>query len=173
MPMDNLHGLFEYKLQGMLACERRNLEVLEDAASEAKEPRLREAFEHHREETRGQVQRLEKVFETLGRKARPVDASVVEGLVEEKRRFLSEDPTPEVLDVFNLDAAVRNEHVEIGAYESLLALAEQMGANDVVEPLRQNLSEERATLDKLTKLAKEGLLANATRAGGARAEVAR
>ena len=154
--MDNLHDLFEFKLQGTYSAEKRNLDVLDDAASEARSSALRDAFTHHRQETEKQVQRIEKVFEVLGKRPRLVDASVIEGLIEEKRRFLSEDPTPEVMDVFNLGAAIKTEHVEIAAYESLIVLAEKMGVNDVVEPLRQNLQEEQATLDKLMKLAREG-----------------
>lgn len=154
--MDTLHGLFEFKLLGMYATEKRLLDVLEDAVSEAKAPQLRDALKQHREETERQVQRLEKVFETLGRRPRAVDASVVEGLVEEKRRFLAEDPTREVMDAYNLGAAVKTEHVEIAAYETLILLAEKVGAQDVIGPLRQNLQEEQAALDKLTKLAREG-----------------
>lgn len=156
MALDNLHDLFEVKLQAMLASEERILDVLEEAASEAKEPKLREAFEHHRDETKEQVKRIQQVFESLGRRPRRVDASVVEGLVEEKRRFLHEDPSPEVLDVFNVSAGIKTEHMEIAAYEGLLLLAEQIGASDVAEPLRKNLEEERATLEKLTRFAREG-----------------
>ena len=173
MTLENLHTLFEFKLMGMYSAEKRSLEVLDDAASEARSDALREALQHHREETQGQVERLEKVFETLGRRARVMDASVVEGLVEEKRRFLSEDPTPEVMDVFNLVAAMKNEHVEIAAYESLILLAEQMGMQDVVEPLRQNLTEEQEALDKLRGLSRE-LLGGVPKAKeNARTEVAR
>ena len=169
--MDNLHDLFEFKLLGMYAAEKRNLDVLDDAASEAKEPRLRDAFKAHREETRRQVERLETAFDTLGSRPRSVDASVVEGLVEEKRRFLAEDPTPEVMDVFNVGAAIKMEHVEIAAYENLITLAEQLGVSDVVEPLRQNLQEEQATLDKLRSLVKESGVLNVGQGKGAGANV--
>jgi ferritin-like metal-binding protein YciE len=158
MTLNNAHDLFEIKLQAVLASERRILDVLEEAASEATEPKLREAFEHHRKETEEQVKRVEQVFTSLGKKPRNVDASVVEGLIEEKRRFLSEDPIPEVLDMFNVSAGVKTEHMEIAAYEDLLILAEQIGANDIVAPLRKNLEEEKATLEKLTGFAKQGTI---------------
>lgn len=161
MPLDNAHDLFEFKLQVMLSGERRILEMLEEAASEAKDAKLREAFEHHRDETREQVKRIEAVFQTLRRTPRSVDPSVVEGLVEEKRRFLREDPSPEVMDIFNVAAGIKTEHVEIAAYEGLILLAEQMGAADMAEPLRKNLEEERATLEKLSRFAKEGTVPRA------------
>ena len=171
--MDNAHDLFEFKLLGMYAAEKRNLDMLDDAASEAKEPRLRDAFKAHRQETEKQAQRIEKVFETLGKRPRSVDASVIEGLVEEKRRFLAEDPTPEVMDLFNLGAAIQTEHVEIAAYENLLVLAEKLGVNDVVEPLRQNLQEEQASLEKLRGLAKDLPVGAQKANASSRAEVAR
>lgn len=156
MALNTVHDLFEQKLQVVLASEKRNLDMLEEAASEAQEPKLREAFERHHEETRQQVRRVEDVFAMLQKRPRNVDASVVEGLFEEKRRFLHEDPSPQVLDLFNLTASVKAEHIEIAAYEELLLLAGQMGEEDVVDPLRENLEEERATLEALMRLAKEG-----------------
>lgn len=167
MAIENVHHLFEHKLQAVLASEKRTLDMLEEAASEAKEPKLREAFEHHRKETEEQVRRIEGVFAKLQKRPRDVDASVIEGLVEEKRRFLHEDPTPEVLDLFHLAAGVKTEHVEIAAYEDLLALADRMGARDVAEPLRKNLEEEQATLEKLMRLAKDGTLPSSPEATAA------
>lgn len=157
MTLNNVHDLFEWKLRGVYSSEKRLVEVLEEAASESKEPKLRDAFSHHREETEKQVERIEQVFQSLGRQPRIVDASVLEGLVEEKRRFLSEDPTPEVMEVFNVAAGIKTEHIEIAAYESLITLAEQMGASELVEPLRKNLDEEKAALEKLTGFAKQGI----------------
>lgn len=158
MTLNNVHDLFEWKLRGVYSSEKRLVEILEEAASEAKEPKLREAFTHHMEETKKQAERVEQVFKSLGREPRIVDASVLEGLVEEKRRFLSEDPTPEVMDVFNVAAGIKTEHIEIAAYESLLTLAEQMGASDVIEPLRKNLDEEKAALEKLMGFAKQNTI---------------
>ena len=151
--MDTVHELLEYKLQGVYAAEKRNLEILEDAMEDVEEPKLREALEHHHKETRTQVERVEKVFASLGRKPRSVDPSVIEGIVEERRRFLSEDPDGPVMDAFVLGAAMKTEHVEIATYEEIILLAEKAGASDVVAPLRENLQEERATLEKLRGLA--------------------
>jgi ferritin-like metal-binding protein YciE len=133
--------------------------MLDEAASEAKEPKIREAFEHHREETREQVRRIEGVFESLQKRPRSVDAPVIEGLLEEKRRFLSADPVPAMIDVFNVAAGIKTEHLEIATYEDLLALAALMGAADAAEPLRKNLEEERSALEKLTGFTRDGTLA--------------
>ncbi|HET6403096.1 MAG TPA: ferritin-like domain-containing protein [Candidatus Thermoplasmatota archaeon] len=155
MTLANMHDLFEWKLQMVYSSEKRILEMLEDAARDVESAELREAFEHHREETRGQVERIEKVFDTLHRRPRSIDASVVEGLVEEKRRFLNEDPEGPMMDIYHVAAGMKTEHMEIAAYESLLSLAEQMGAHDLAEPLRKNLEEEQATLHKLSGFAKK------------------
>lgn len=158
MTLNDVMDLFEFKLQALYSAEKRTVEILDEAASETTEPGLREAFEHHRDETREQVARIEKVASSLGKKLRVVDAPVVEGLVEEKRRFMAEDPVPEVMDLFNMAAAMKNEHLEIAAYEDLIRLAEQAGSTDLVEPLRANLKEEQATLEKLARFSTEGTL---------------
>ena len=173
MPLNNIHDLFELKLLGVLAAEKRILDMLDEAASESKEPKVRDAFKAHREETRGQIERIEQVFASLQRRSRNVDAPVVEGLFEEKRRFIGEDPTPEMIDVFNVSAGVKTEHLEIAAYEDLLALVGQMDANDMVAPLRKNLEEEQATLEKLMAFAKDGTLATSTQAKPQQGPVAR
>lgn len=78
------------------------------------------------------------------------------------------------MDVFNVAAGVKTEHIEIARYETPILLAEQMGAGDVVEPLRHNLREEQATLEKLTRFAREGSVPRAQQAtqGAARTETA-
>lgn len=150
--MDSVHDLLEYKLQVIYAGEKRALEIIEDAMGDAQDEKLRAALEHHRDETEGQVSRVEKAFESLGRRARTSDPAAIEGIVEERRRFLREDASPALLDAFVVGASMKVEHVEIAQYEEVILLAERAGVADLVAPLRTSLEEERAALEKLRAL---------------------
>lgn len=154
--MDNLHDLFEHELKDMYDAESRLVEALRKQAAESSDPDIAEAFKTHLEETRGQIGRLEQVFEIWGQEpSRGAGCAGVMGLLEEHKEFTREDPAPEILDVFNLTAAAKVERYEITAYESLIRLADAMGLEDAVELLEQNLEEEEATLDTVQDLMEE------------------
>lgn len=154
MTLNNVHDFFEHKLQAMYATEKRLVGVLDEMASEARDPKLREALLSHKRETEEQARRLERVFQTLGRPAQEGNPRIVEAMREEKREFVGLDPIPEVLELFNIAAGIKTEHIEIAAYEGLVQLAEHLGAPDLAEPLRQNLQEERKALEKLTEISR-------------------
>jgi ferritin-like metal-binding protein YciE len=166
MTLDDVQSLMENRLRALLAAEKRQLDVLDELASDAQDAALRDELRRHREQTQEHARRLETAFEKLGARVRDVDASALEGLVEERRRFLHEDPSPAMLDAFDVGAAIRAEHLEIAAYEELLALAEQAGAADALAPLRETLDEEKRALSAL-----QGFVARTPRppATGARA----
>lgn len=108
------------------------------------------------EETRGQLERLEQVFEIWGKEpSRGAGCAGIMGLLEERKSFTREDPAPEILDVFNLSAAAKVERYEITGYESLIRLADAMGLEDAIELLEENLEEEEATLEIVQDLMEE------------------
>ena len=147
--MDSVHELMEHKLQVIYAGEKRTVEIIQDVLEDVSDAKLRDALEHHLKETEEQVGRVEKVFQSLGARARTSDPATIEGIVEERRRFLREDATPMLVDAFVVGASMKVEHVEIAQYEEIILLAERAGMADVVAPLRKNLEEERAALEKL------------------------
>jgi ferritin-like metal-binding protein YciE len=155
MPMSTIDELFEHNLKDMYGAEQRLLEALEEMAGESVDREAKKAFQQHRKETQGQLKRLEKVFKALDLKPEAQPCAGLEGLIKEKKNFAKERPTEEILNFFNLHAAQKVERYEITAYEGLIETAQQLGLDDAVEQLTQNLEEEEQTLNKLKALASE------------------
>lgn len=103
----------------------------------------------HRKETEGQVKRLEKCFKLLGESPEDTECAGIKGLIEEKESFMEEKPSPDILDVFHVGAAIKTESYEINEYESLTSMAREMQHTEVAQLLKQNLAEEKAALKKM------------------------
>ncbi len=155
MAMQTIEELFEHELKDIYGAETSLLAALEQMARESSDREIRKAFTQHRKETQGQIRRLAKVFKSLGQKADAETCPGMEGLIKEKKAFMREKPSPELLEFYNIGAAQKVERYEITAYENLIDMAEKLGLADAVELLEQNLQEEEATLNKLKAIASE------------------
>jgi ferritin-like metal-binding protein YciE len=155
MGMETIEELFEHELKDMYSGETALLDALEQMAGESSDKDIKKAFTQHRRETQGQIKRLDKVFKMLGQKADADTCAGIEGLIKEKKLFMREKPSPELLEFFNIGAAQKAERYEITAYENLIDMADKLGLADAVELLEQNLQEEEATLNKLKAIASE------------------
>ena len=148
--LDNLNELFEHELKDVYDAEQRILKALEKQASEVADAEVAEAFEEHLEETKGQVERLERVFDVVGVEPETQTCHGIVGLLREREEFIKEDPSTEVLHTFNLGAAAKVELYEISAYEGLIRLAEQLDLDEeVTELLLESLEEEEAHLERI------------------------
>jgi len=155
MAMQTIEELFEHELKDMYGAETSLLDALEQMANESSDREIKRGFVQHRKETQGQIKRIEKIFKSMGHKAEAETCPGIEGLVKEKKVFMRERPTPELLEFYNIGAAQKAERYEITAYETLIDMAEKLGMTDAVELLEQNLQEEEATLNRLKALASE------------------
>jgi ferritin-like metal-binding protein YciE len=153
MTLKSVHDLLLDELRDIYHAERQLLKALPKMAKASKSSQLRQAFEHHLEETNGHVERLEQVFETLGKGARGQRCEAMQGLIEEAQELIDEIETPEVLDVGLITAAQKVEHYEISAYGSARALAESLGQNEIVKLLDETLKEEKKADEKLNQIA--------------------
>jgi ferritin-like metal-binding protein YciE len=147
--MQTGHELFVHGLNDMMDGERQLVEALEELASDSSRSDLKKAFEQHRRETEGQVERLQQCFQLLGEESEETECHGIRGLIAEKKAFSEEDPSEDLVDVFNVGAAIKAETYEICEYESLIDMARQMKHTKVAQLLNQNLKEEKATLKKM------------------------
>jgi ferritin-like metal-binding protein YciE len=148
--MESGKELLEHELKDMYDAETRLLDALQTMASKASDSKLSEAFEMHRDQTRGQIKRLDEVFQSMGSSADRETCEGILGLIKEFDTFVKEeDPSDDVLDVFATSSALKVEHYEVASYKSLIKLAHQAGMNDAVSLLEQNLNEELETARKL------------------------
>jgi ferritin-like metal-binding protein YciE len=155
MAMSTIEELFEHELKDMYGAETSLLDALEQMAGESSDRDIKKAFTQHRRETQGQIKRLERIFKSLGQKAEAEPCPGIEGLIKEKKAFMRERPSEQLLEFFNIGAGQKVERYEITAYENLIDMAEKLGMADAVELLEQNLQEEETALNKLKAIASE------------------
>ena len=155
MAMQTIEELFEHELKDIYSAEHSLLDALEQMASESLDREIKKAYTQHRRETQGQIKRIEKIFKSMGQKPEAETCPGIEGLIKEKKVFMREKPSEELLEFYNIGAAQKVERYEITAYEALLDMAEKLGMSDAVELLEQNLQEEELALNKLKAIASE------------------
>ena len=155
MAMQTIEELFEHELKDMYSAEHALLDALEQMAAESSDREIKKGFTQHRKETQAQIKRLEKIFKTIGQKPQAETCHGIDGLVKEKKAFMKEKPTDELVEFFNVGAAQKVERYEITSYESLIDMADKLGMTDAVELLEQSLQEEEAALNKLKMIASE------------------
>jgi len=153
MTVKTLQDLFVGELRDIYHAEKQLVKALPKMARSATHPELKEAFTAHLEETRGQVERLDQVFEKLDLAKRAKKCEAMEGLLEEARETMEEIEDDSVLDVGMIINAQKVEHYEIAGYGSLAAIAKQLGHADIAKLLTETLQEEKAADVKLGKIA--------------------
>jgi ferritin-like metal-binding protein YciE len=152
-----LHDAFLDELKDSYDAERQLTKALPKLAKAASSAALRDAFESHLEETRGQIERLEKVFELLDEKVKGKHCDGIAGIIEEGSSVMDEDFDEATMDACLIASGQRAEHYEMAAYGTLIAWAKAMGHDEVVELLEETLEEEKAADEKLTSLAEGGI----------------
>lgn len=148
-----LNDLFLHTLKDVLYAEKQILKALPKMAKAAESQELKQAFETHREETEGQIERLEKVFAMLDKPARGVQCEAINGIIEEGKEVMEDFAESVALDAGILAAAQAVEHYEITRYGTLKTWAEELGMHDAAKLLDETLQEEKKTDQLLTKLA--------------------
>lgn len=157
MSLKSLDDLFVHFLRDIYYAEKQILKALPKMARKADADELREAFESHLSETEEHVATLEKVFDTLGLKARGVTCEAINGILEEGKEIMSDAEDADTRDAGMIAAAQAVEHYEITRYGTLIAWANQLGKKDVAQLLSQTLEQEKAADAKLSKLAESSL----------------
>ena len=151
--LSSLDDLLVHELQDIYHAEGQILKALPKMVKAATNPDLKAAFEEHRLQTEGQVQRLEQVFKLLGHPAKGKKCDDFDSLIEEGKKVLEEDADPAVKDAALIMAAQKVEHYEIATYGCVCTYAEMLGYDEAHELLGQNLDEEESTDERLTALA--------------------
>jgi ferritin-like metal-binding protein YciE len=152
-----LHDAFLDELRDAYDAEKQLTRALPRMVKAANSPDLRQAFEAHLEETRGQIERLERVFESLDEKVRGKHCAGIAGIIEEAKSAMEEDFDDATMDACLIAGGQRAEHYEIAAYGTLVAWARAMGHTDAADLLEETLNEEKAADAKLSSLADDGI----------------
>ena len=154
--MENLQELFIHELKDLYSAEQQLIEALPKMAKAASTPELKQGFEMHLDQTKEHAQRIEQIFEEMGRKPGGVKCKGMEGLIKEGEEAIEEDAEDAVKDAMLIAAAQRVEHYEIAGYGTARTFAKHLGNDKAHQLLQQTLDEEGMTDQKLTKLAEGG-----------------
>ena len=157
MALNSLNDLFTHFLRDIYYAEKQVLKTLPKMARKADSDDLRQAFEHHREETEGQIEHLEKVFEIMGLKPRGVTCEAINGILEEGKEIMEDAEDADTRDAGMIAAAQAVEHYEITRYGTLVAWAKRLGMADAAKHLQANLDQEYQADRNLSKLAETKL----------------
>ena len=160
--LENLEKLYVDELKDAYDFEHQILDALPKMEEAAVSSQLKEAFREHREQTRGQVKRLEQVFNMLGRDADRKTCKGMKGLIAEGDEYIKAKGDDATIDAALVSAAQRVEHYEMAVYGTLRTFARALGHADQANLLQQTLDEESKTDEKLTRLAESGINVEAT-----------
>jgi ferritin-like metal-binding protein YciE len=145
MPATELKELLKHELGDMLYAEQKILRMLGAMNRESSNPKMKERLDEHLTETYEQIERLKRAFEVIGEEAVAEKCHAAIGLKEEHDSFVREEqPSPPMLEAFDLGNGLRVEHYEIAGYRSAIALAQALGENECVALLTESLREEEA-----------------------------
>jgi len=157
MKINSLEELFLFELRDLYDAEKQLVKALPKMAKAASSDQLRQGFEEHLEQTKHHVERLETVFQQFNHKAKSETCEAMEGLIAEGKNMIDMKGEDAPRDAGLIAAAQKVEHYEIASYGTLITWAEQLGRHEAADVLRQTLSEEKATDEKLTNLAERAI----------------
>ena len=153
MEIDSLRKLYVEELKDLYSAEKQLVQALPKMAKKSSNQQLRRAFEEHLQVTQGQVERLERIFQSLDKAPRGKKCKAMEGLIEEGKEMMGEDMEPDVMDAALISIAQKVEHYEIASYGTVRTWAELLGDSEGAKLLQQTLDEEGEADKKLTQLA--------------------
>ncbi|HTL67309.1 MAG TPA: ferritin-like domain-containing protein [Lacunisphaera sp.] len=151
--INSLHDLLIDELKDLHNAEKQLVKALPRMAEAATNLQLKQGFLDHLEETRGHVERIEKVFAKLGTKAQEKTCKAMQGLIAEGAEAIELEGPASIRDACLIGAAQRVEHYEMAAYGTARSMAETLGEDEVADLLQETLDEEGETDHKLTAVA--------------------
>jgi ferritin-like metal-binding protein YciE len=154
MKIETLRELFIDELHDLHSAEQQITKALPKLVKASHDSNLKQAFEHHLEETRTHVTRLEQILKRMNQNPKGKTCEGMKGLLKEGEERISGGGEAEVLDAGLISAAQRVEHYEIAAYGSARTYAELLGEQEAVRLLSETLSEEKAADSKLGQVAR-------------------
>ncbi len=157
-----LSDAFYETLKDVYWAEKQGTRSLGKSAKAARAPELKRAFEQHREESAHQIERLEQVFEIIGKTARAKTCEAMKGIAEEMTEDLEEFGDTEAADAVLIGCAQAVEHYEIARYGALKSWAKQLGLAEAETLLGETLEEEKKADQTLSDIAEK----TANAAGG-------
>lgn len=157
MRLNSLDDVLQEQVRDLLSAEKQLVVALPKVADAAHSEELKQAISEHLEETRGHVQRLEKITGLLRMGTEASTCKAMQGLVAEGEEILAKPGEPIAKDAAIIAAAQRIEHYEIAAYGTARTLADELDQDEAKDLFNETLDEESAADELLTKIATGGM----------------
>ena len=154
MPIKTVDDLFLNELKDIYSAEKQAIRAYPRLAKAVQSEELKQALQEHLEQTKGQIERLDRVFEKLEKRSGGKTCEAMKGLLEEAVEHVEEIESGSLLDAALLAGMQRVEHYEIASYGTVVAFAEAMGQQEIQQLLEQTLQEEKETDQKLTEVSR-------------------
>ncbi len=154
MSEETLEKLLVDELKDLYSAENQITKALPKLVKAATSPELKKAFESHLEETKGQIERLEKIFEILEKSPKGKTCNGMKGVLEEGSEVMEDYENPQVRDAALITAAQRVEHYEMAGYGGVRTYAELLGQTEIARLLQETLEEEKAADEKLNSISR-------------------
>jgi ferritin-like metal-binding protein YciE len=157
MELETLKDLYIHELKDLYSAEQQLVKALPRMAKAARSKELAAGFQEHLEQTKGHAKRLEQILSSHKESCRGPKCKGMEGIVAEGAEMIEEEADEEVKDAGLISAAQRVEHYEMAGYGTARTYADLLSDKEGANLLQMTLEEERATDQKLTKLAKSAI----------------
>lgn len=167
MKIKKMEDLFLEQIEDLYDAEKRLIKALPKMAQASTSPELRTAFQNHLRETETHVQRLDRVFKSVGKDAKAKTCDAMKGLISEGETVIDEIDESVLRDAGLIAAANRVEHYEMAAYGSARTFAEALGHQEAASELTATLEEEKKADETLTRIATTSVNRQALRVGAA------
>jgi ferritin-like metal-binding protein YciE len=155
MPINNAQELFVHNLSEIYDAEHQFVDGQQEMAQQASDQDLKSAIQEHIDQTEQHARNLEGVFEQLGQQPQRVTNEVAQGLVNSAQQLMQETQDENLRDCAINAAVIKVEHFEMGSYRGLVTAAQQMGQDEIVDLLQQNLQQEEQTAQTAEQSASE------------------
>lgn len=155
--MKTLEDLFENQLKDLYSVEKQLIEALPKMVENAKDDKLKKAFQSHLEETKNHKRRIEDICDELNIKPNGETCIAMQGLIKEAENFIKEKSGDDVMNAGIIAEAQKVEHYEISGYGTAVRYAKELGHNNIASILKKTLDEEYGADDKLTEMAESRL----------------
>jgi len=153
--MQTPQDLFLHELGDIYDAGNRILQILPALAQESNDQQAQQAYQRHLQETQQQIQNLDQCFQILGAQPQREACYAVQGLKQEHDAFLQEQPSSQLITMFDLGAASKTEYYEIASYTGLIAKAQLMGQQQIASLLQQNLQQEQNMAQTVQQIAQQ------------------
>jgi ferritin-like metal-binding protein YciE len=157
MGFNSLNDVLQEQLEDLHSAETQLIDALPKMAQAAHHEPLREALEHHLEETRDHLKRVKEALGEIGVSSPTEVCKGMQGLIAEGEEVMKMGGDSAASDAALIAAAQRVEHYEIAAYGSARQLADDCGFDGIKDLMDQTLDEESQADKLLTKIATGGM----------------